>query len=178
MRQRFAILLVCTANICRSPLAELLLTARLDQHRFEVASAGILGWEDHPMDVPVKEQARRLGVDPDSFRSRRIVADHLSVADLVLTATRQHRASVLELDPAALRRTFTLREFAELVSQTPGSDLPGMVREVSTRRSSAPKDVDIPDPYRGGGPMHREAADLIDDATRTIADRIGALNRP
>ena len=38
---RFAILAVCTANICRSPMIEALLRARLDDDKFEVASAGV-----------------------------------------------------------------------------------------------------------------------------------------
>jgi protein-tyrosine phosphatase len=42
---RFAILAVCTANICRSPMMEALLRARLDPRQFEVASAGVKGWD-------------------------------------------------------------------------------------------------------------------------------------
>ncbi len=172
MRHRFAILVVCTANICRSPLAELLLASRLDLRRFEVASAGVRGWQDQPMDAAVQEQARTLGLEPESFRSRALLPEHVAVADLVLTATREHRAGVLDLDPSALRRTFTLREFARLGPLVEAPDLEGLAHAAATRRGLAGVDVDVPDPYRGDETMHRRVAELIDEATETVADRL------
>lgn len=172
MRQRFAILVVCTANICRSPLAELLLTDRLDQRRFEVASAGVRGWRDHPMDGPVQREARRLGLDPSEFRSRPLRAEHVTTADLVLTATKEHRAGVLELVPTALRRTYTLREFAVLGPQAVREAPEETVRAVSRNRSHAGPDIDVPDPYRADGGFHREVADMIDEATAAVADAL------
>lgn len=169
MRHRFAILVVCTANICRSPLAELLLAARLDLRRFEVASAGVRGWHDQPMDPAVQEQARRLGLEPDGFRSRPLQREHVAVADLVLTATREHRGGVLDLDPTALRRTFTLREFAAVAPAVESDDLPTLVRTAASHRSTAPKDVDVPDPYRTDASTHHRVADMIDEATGLVA---------
>ncbi len=173
MRQRFAILVVCTANICRSPLAELLLTDRLDQRRFEVASAGVRGWRDQPMDEAVQHEARRLGLDPSEFRSRPLLAEHITSADLVLTATKEHRAGVLELAPTALRRTYTLREFAVLGRRSGIGAPEDVVREVSRNRSFAGPDIDVPDPYRADVGMHREVADLIDEATAAVVDGLG-----
>lgn len=178
MRQRFAILVVCTANICRSPLAELLLTDRLDHRRFEVASAGVRGWVDEPMDVAVQQEARRLGVDPDRFRSRRLEAAHVEVADLVLTATREHRAGVLELAPTALRRTFTLREFATVAAGVDVETLDELVPAVAAVRSTAGADIDVPDPYRRGPGMHRSVADLIDEVTAATALALQPERRP
>lgn len=177
MRQRFAILVVCTANICRSPLAELLLADRLDLRRFEVASAGVRGWRDQPMDEAVQQQARRLGLDPSGFRSRPLLAEYVASADLVLTATREHRAGVLELTPTALRRTYTLREFAALGRQSAGDAPEEIVRRVSRNRSVAGPDIDVPDPYRAGDEVHREVADLIDAATTDIAEALGGQGR-
>ncbi|MGJ9411577.1 hypothetical protein ACHAAC_02610 [Aeromicrobium sp. CF4.19] len=174
MRRRFAVLVVCTANICRSPLAELLLTARLDRRRFEVASAGVRGWEDHPIDESVQQQALRLGVDGSSFRSRPLLSVHVANADLILTATREHRGGVLELDPTALRRTFTLREFAALGHEVAaGPDLPELVRTAASRRSTGPVDIDVPDPFRAEPDTHRRVADLVDDSVRDIARHLG-----
>ena len=173
MRQRFAILVVCTANICRSPLAELLLTDRLDQRRFEVASAGVRGWRDHAMDEDVQHEARRLGLDPGQFRSRPLLAEHITSADLVLTATKEHRAGVLELVPTALRRTYTLREFAAVGRDHSAAAAPEeVVAAVSRSRSHAGPDIDVPDPYRGDVAAHRLAADLIDDATAGVVEAL------
>lgn len=172
MRQRFAILVVCTANICRSPLAELLLTDRLDQRRFEVASAGVRGWRDQPMDDAVQHEARRLGLDPTGFRSRPLRAEHITSADLVLTATKEHRAGVLELVPTALRRTYTLREFAAVGCEVPLGAPEEVVAAVSRSRSHAGPDIDVPDPFRGTDDAHRLAADLIDAATAGVVEAL------
>lgn len=172
MRHRFAILVVCTANICRSPLAELLLASRLDLRRFEVASAGVRGWQSQPMDAAVQTQAVRLGLDPEPFRSRPLRAEHVAVADLVLTATREHRAGVLDLDPTALRRTFTLREFARLAPLLDGAELEDLTRAAAASRALAGPDVDVPDPYRADQSMHRRVAELIDEATDVIGRRL------
>ena len=96
----FDILVVCTGNICRSPLAGLLLRRGLDDrlgavaHGFEVASAGTWGLENHPMDDATLAVASCMGLDGSGFRSRRLTEDHLAVPDLVLTATREHRTAV------------------------------------------------------------------------------------
>lgn len=79
----FGILFVCTANICRSPMAEHLLrgslAALLDTGgaiRFDVSSAGILGWDGEPMDPAAAAELRRLGGDPSRFTQwRRVYAD-------------------------------------------------------------------------------------------------------
>ena len=111
----YAVLTVCTANICRSPLMEMLQRRHHDPDVFEVASAGVQGWESQPMDVDAAAQLRRFGVGPVEFRSRPITVEIIEGSDLILTATRDHRAGVLSVCPAALRRTFTLREFDALV---------------------------------------------------------------
>lgn len=173
--RRFAVLVVCTANICRSPLAELLLADRLDAERFEVASGGVRGWDGSPMDGDVQVEAKRLGVDPAPFRSRPLARHHLSAADLVLTATREHRAAVLDLEPAALRRSFTLRELAGLAPLAEGEDLAGWVGSAARLRSRGPVDADVPDPYRRAAETHREVADLLDATTRTIAQHLNTV---
>ncbi|MGZ5415254.1 MAG: arsenate reductase/protein-tyrosine-phosphatase family protein, partial [Aeromicrobium sp.] len=85
---RFAILTVCTANICRSPLMELLLRQQLDTSFYEVGSAGTRGFRSHPMDSGAARQAVRFGADPQHFKSRPVTADMIRVSGLILTATR------------------------------------------------------------------------------------------
>lgn len=172
---RWSILTVCTANVCRSPLMELLLRDRLDPARFEVASAGVQGWHDDPVDSMVRLELARLGVDGSSFRSRPLHPAHVAAADVVVTATREHRAAVLELDPGALRRTFTLLELAALVQDRTASSLPELVADAARRRSTAPDTLDVPDPFRRSPAVHRRTADLIDDATARLAGAFTTL---
>lgn len=170
---RFRILAVCTANICRSPMVEILLRQRLDPEVFEVASAGVQGWREAPVDSMVVLELERLGARADGFSSRAVDAEMVANADLVLTATRDHRSVVLGRHPGALRRTFTLLEFAELVENMIGVSSPAeMVAEAYRRRSEAGTDLDLPDPFRRPPDVHRAVADQIAAAVGIIAERL------
>lgn len=166
---RFTILAVCTANICRSPLMEHLLRHHLDLEHFEVASAGVMGWEQAPMDEMAAMELGRLGVTPGSFRSHRLESYLIDSADLILTATKDHRSAVLELNPLALRRTFTLLEFAGLVQLSEPESLEGVLEAASRMRSQGPKAMDIEDPYRRSPDVHRGVADNIAGAVESIS---------
>lgn len=173
--KRFTILTVCTANICRSPLMEILLRDRLDPKRFEIASAGVRGWEDAPIDSMVVLELARLGHEATRHHSRALDVHHVEQADLVLTAAREHRAAVLAMSPRALRKTFTLREFAALIAGSDATSLQDLVFEASRRRSTAPADLDVLDPYMREPEVHRQVADMIASTVDVVADRLADL---
>jgi protein-tyrosine-phosphatase len=182
-RATFRVLVVCSGNVCRSPLAERLLRARLDRELgadaagFAVSSAGTTAVVDAPMDPRAAAVARALEADPDGFRARDVDADQVIAADLVLTATREHRGAVLRLHPAAHRYTFTLREFGRLSATVPPEALPdldpvhrarALVAAVSGRRglhrAVRPEDDDIPDPVGAVEAVHATVGRSIADA--------------
>lgn len=109
------ILTVCTGNICRSPVAERLLAARLGD-RAEVTSAGTRAVVGAPIDPGMASLLDTAGEASGGFAARQLTATQIRDADLVLALTRAHRARILEEVPAALRRTFTLLEFARIVA--------------------------------------------------------------
>jgi len=112
------ILTVCTGNICRSPVAERLLQAGLDQvvpGGFEVASAGTRALVGEPMQPISADIVRTFGGDPEGFAARQLTPKILRGVDLVLTMTSGHRGEVLQLDASLLKRTFTIREFARML---------------------------------------------------------------
>ena len=173
---RFRILAVCTANICRSPMVEILLRQRLDPEIFEVASAGLQGWREAPVDGMVVLELERLGARADGFASRTLASQMVDDADLILTATRDHRSEVLSRYPNALRRTFTLREFASLVENMIGVSSPAeMVAAAYRQRSEAGDDLDLPDPFRRPPDVHRAVADHIALAVGIIAERLSVV---
>ncbi len=178
-RSTFRILTVCTANICRSPLMERLLSHHLESAagapEFLVESAGVRGWEGSAMDASAAEQLRRLGGDPDAFSGRALQNEYIERADLILTATTSHRVAVLREVPQALRRTFTLLEFAHLVDAVPAvraqwgrpADL---VAAASAARGSATLAAyDVDDPYGQGDVVHARVATVIEQATTGIS---------
>lgn len=180
----FRVLMVCTANICRSPMAEHLLWQAWAPDApvgLQVASAGVRGFDGAPMDPPAAQQLRRLGGDPIEFRSRPLTDAQCEHADLILTATRRHRSQVLERMPRMLRRTFTLLEFAAALplalpeQPTEVLDPVSRVAMAARIRSSVPvigEAQDIGDPYGGPPELHEHTAALIQEATRSIADSL------
>ncbi|GAA4807634.1 hypothetical protein GCM10023200_51580 [Actinomycetospora chlora] len=196
--RRFRLLFVCTGNLCRSPFARFhtraLLEARLGPRWaswFDVASGGtgaVVGAEMHPLS---RAQLGPVATHPDvaAFRARQLPARDVEMADLVLTVSRSHRSAVLELEPRALRSTFTMREFARLLGGLGPAEhaaLPPDPRErahalvaaaLAERGQGAPVDPEddaIPDPVSGTVEDHAEAARRIHAAVRPLVDAIGA----
>jgi len=175
----FGILVVCTGNICRSPIAERLLVAGIQQRlgagarAFEVSSAGTWGHSDAAMEPAAAATVRELGGEPGGFRARELTSAHIAAADLVLTATREHRAAVVTMVPRASGRTFTLREFARLTAGVEASELPGLPEEraralvglAAGRRGipplPAPGEDDVADPYGATAPAYRAVGRLV-----------------
>ena len=181
----FDLLTVCTGNICRSPIAERVAAHELRRGlppgqaaRFRVHSAGTHGLEGWEVNPPAAARLAALGIDSLDFRARRLVEEMVADADLVLTATRAHRSAAISLVPRAAARTFTLREFARLVSLVDVDALPAddpvergrsLVAAAARQRGMIwvpPEEDDIADPYGGPDAVFERCAVEIADALR------------
>lgn len=94
------ILLVCTGNICRSPLAEALLRRELERRGVsdvDVLSAGTGAWDGAPASEGAYLVALEHGLDLSGHRAHLLTRDTVRHADLILTMARHHRARVHEL---------------------------------------------------------------------------------
>jgi low molecular weight protein-tyrosine phosphatase len=162
--EQFHLLFVCTANICRSPIAaeltrrKIRAAARHDARQVMVSSAGVRGHEGAGMDPRAVTALRVLGARPAPDFSARALTVPLAGADLVLTAQRAHRAAVVALHPRAHRSAFTIVEFARLVEHVAAARLPAgdvvrrarvLVQEAARLRGLIPPTAadDIADPY-------------------------------
>jgi protein-tyrosine phosphatase len=74
-----------------------------------------------------------------------------------------------------LRKTFTLREFAALIQDVESDSLEELVADASRRRSTAPSDVDLPDPYMREPEIHHQVADEIAAAVDILATRLSGI---
>ncbi len=187
----FNVLHVCTGNICRSPLGERIMRGELDRRfgplatDFDVRGAGTYGGHDgQPMHPPTAAVLTELGYDPSGFTATWLREPQAQWADLILTATADHRRQVLGLEPRALRRTFTLLEFARLVTDVRPEDLPpgspaerlqAMVGYAIDRRA-----VDPP-PYRGADDIDDpfdEPIEVYRATARKVSGAVEAMVRP
>lgn len=186
----FRILVVCTGNICRSPLTEQLLRARLrdafpehDPNRIEVSSAGTMALEGHAMEPLAVDEARRLGIpDAEEHVARHLTRALVERADLVVAMTREHRSATVRALPRAHHRAFTLIELTRTLEAVAAGrspvaleplgdgELDAFLRgavEAAEVRGLQPlherKHLDIPDPYRRAPAVYRRAADAVAD---------------
>lgn len=125
----YRIAVVCLGNICRSPMAAVVLTHRLDRaglaDQVEVVSAGTGAWHlGEPMDSRAAALLTAQGYDASRHRARRFEADWFAGSDLVLAMDAQNHADVTALGPVSAVRMF--RDFDPV---GPG---------------------DVPDPWYGG----------------------------
>ena len=109
------ILLVCTGNICRSPMAEGLLKDLLkNRSEFMVFSAGVGALDNVAPSGPAIHALDEVGIDISEIRSRTLRSELVNDADFIFTMTRQHQSTIQTLFPSAAEKTFLLREFEEV----------------------------------------------------------------
>ena len=179
----FRILTICTGNVCRSPLAERLLQSGLDEAApgaFVVSSAGVRALVGEPAQPGSAAIAERLGASLETFVAQQLTGRHVSEADLILVLAEAHRAPALALGPAALKRTFTLREFARIVELLPGPTTRETIQETWKRyvadgdrirhrvRLDDPGLNDVSDPFGLDESAYERMADELIPAVSTL----------
>ncbi|WP_152207623.1 low molecular weight protein-tyrosine-phosphatase [Marinobacter changyiensis] len=134
------ILVICVGNICRSPMAEYLLRARLAENTSkQVHSAGIGALVGKPADDTALELLKEQGIDASAHRARQVTTDMLAKADLILAMEARHLKRLHDIAPQIRGRAFLLGKW----------------------QNGQP----IPDPYRQQRPAFEHAFNLIDQAT-------------
>ena len=166
------LLVTCTANRVRSPLAAGLLRQRVAEAGLPVlvGSAGQLEGGRSAVEE-MASIAARMGVDLEGHRSTQLSAELVDSCDLIVTMSGQHVIDMVGLSPASGSRTITLKEWASAVERGhPITDWSrDGVRRWAAERTQRPLDVllsgelDIEDPIGRSRRHYRRAAQEIQD---------------
>ena len=147
------ILFVCSANISRSFLAEMLLKNEIESLGIEgisVSSAGLFAYPGVPPDSEMVNYLSKMGISVKDHESRRMTEDDVEWADLILVMERGHREIIRESWPQAGDKVELL---GSLLSPTGYAD-------------------DVIDPFRRTRYHYRLAQSQITLATKTLVQRL------
>ncbi len=111
-----SILIICTGNVCRSPMARAMLEAKLAKEKtpgtWRVASAGTWAQDGQQATDKGQQIMKRMGLDTSRHRSRTVNAKLLQSADLVLTMEHGHKEALTVEFPESARKIHLLTEMA------------------------------------------------------------------
>ena len=181
------VLVVCTANVSRSPLAMATLRRYLRAAGIPaiVRSAGTMATE-LAVDERMVEAGYEIGVDISTHRPRRLTRALMDDEgrDLIIGLSREHLREIVALDDDAWRRTFTLKEIVrrcEMHRRDLDDDPEAWTEVLAENRDlrqllgDDPTD-DVTDPYRKSLELHREVAGEINGlCRRTVATLFEAI---
>lgn len=180
-----SILVLCTGNVCRSPLAEGFLRealgARSATSSIDVTSAGTMGWDGSGADPSSVDAGAERGIDITGHVARGCSTSDVRDADLIVGMAPEHVEEVLRDVPDAEHKAFTLKGFVRLLEALPpaGTGDPGevLVARVldadALRRSGFegnPGDEEIADPLGRPLDAYRTVAAELDEWCGRLAD--------
>lgn len=186
------VLFACTGNICRSPLAEVLLEQELARSLpglLTVASAGVGAVVGAGLDAFPQQFAANAGARTQ-HAARQFDEKIAREVGLVLVMTEQQRQWVGYQFPSIARRVFSLRWFVQTAQRVLAErDLPDgdfaarfswLLDQAARQRSTFGdlRDFDVQDPYRQPEQTHREVAELISAQVVQLVKVLSALGAP
>lgn len=126
------VLFVCTANICRSPMAAALLLAHAEKHgqptAFRVESAGTWGIEGQPASTNTQRVLSQRGLSLEGHHARTVTQDLLTGASVIIVMTRDHKHALAAEFPSIRQKLHLMSELAGLeydISDPYGGPLEG-----------------------------------------------------
>lgn len=116
----FRVMLVCTGNTCRSPMAEGILRDMAKSEglgNMDVISAGVATYDGYPPSTNAVTAAAEDGVDISMLHSTQLVDDLVKESDLILTMASDHYEKILAMFPQYSDKLYMLKGFPENVAE-------------------------------------------------------------
>ena len=141
-----SILVVCTGNICRSPIGERYLQKLLPDKK--IASAGVGALKNHDADENAVNIALKHDLSLDGHKGKQFRASLARQFDLILAMEKSHIEQISRIAPEVRGKTMLFGQWI------------GM--------------RDIPDPYQKSEEAFASVYDLIEQASKRWAEKLGA----
>ena len=147
------ILFVCLGNICRSPLAEVVVrgvAAQRGLNRYHFESAGTGDWHvGGPADPRSAAKAKEKGLDLSRHRAQQVTASNCQQWDWLVAMDSDNRANLLRMGVPESRIL--------------------MMRQFEVKSGHAP---DVPDPYYGGAHGFEDAYQMLVANAEKLLDHL------
>lgn len=158
----FRVCFVCTGNICRSPMAEIILRDMAEQRGLhddlEITSAGTGEWHvGEQADPRTRDALERVGYSGDAHRAKQFDPDSFDRYDLLVTFDRGQRR--------------ILRSWAESDEQR------ALIRPLLSFTPEGTNGTEVPDPYYGDDELFDEVRDVIIGACEHLLDELEPVIR-
>ena len=159
MSQEYKIIFVCTANTCRSYMAEVIaesyLALRYPAANIHISSAGTGCLAEEPAALQAQTVMAEMGYTNKAHRARRLTTAMVNEANLVFTMTDRQRMDILRLAPEARDKVFLLKEYTQVAEEKTGLN-----------------DLDIIDPFGEDVEFYRSCAREIVPLVSRVLDGI------
>ena len=171
------IVFVCTGNLCRSPMAEVLLRDALDRRGckdIEVSSVGTWAYPGSGATEVAVEVMKEMGIDLSSHSSRDAKAEELEGADLIVAMTSVHMRELRSMAPQVIDKTVMLKELAEIKLSPTGDDRPSRLKALLTGdRPPSRRSLDVDDPMGLPRAAYERCARELKAGTDLLAELFG-----
>jgi len=151
LKEKINILFVCTANMCRSVMAEALFKTIWSCERYpevNIMSAGIYALHSYPPSTNTIQVLREKGIDVTSYRSTPVTSDTIKRSHIIFVMEKKHQEHLVRLYPWAENKIWLLKEFAH------------------------GKEEEVFDPTGGPGEAYQETARELQQDAEKIVERI------